>query len=1123
MGNNIHLKRYSVLDELKKALSAEKVKSPGIAILEDGTVYYDKELKRIYPDYKINTGSYNYDDPIIPEPEPEIPTEFSIDKEFYYAYLDGETINLQINSNKPWYCEYDSRICSINPNKSNGNKNIEIEIFPTDSSRDINIKFYVEDKKVKVFNIYQYSYEDTPLTFEILSGDQIYYGCSSEYTYDDIIQYSINGKSWQTSNSIQEGIYINVNSHDKVFIKGNSKNVKFSSGWTNFSTSHATYNISGNIGSLFGDDWNNYMYKWCCADLFNSNQSLISVKNLILPADILSDYCYIGMFSNCQSLINTPSILSATTLADNCYKAMFANCTSLTTTPELPAKTLANNCYFSMFNGCISLINTPTLPATTLVHCCYYRMFSGCTSLVNATQLPATILATKCYGNMFDGCTSLTTPPSLSATILAPYCYEYMFQECISLTTAPELQVMILAEYCYRYMFKNCISLKTAPELPAKTLANNCYFSMFNGCISLKTAPELPATTLAKECYFGMFAGCTSLNYIKCLATNIFTSDYTTNWVRNVSSIGSFIKNGDISYTTGDSGIPEGWNVYNSEKEYYTNQPLTFEILEEGYINLYGKNLSIQYKLNNSSWINTSFSNTNKINVVKGDIIQFRGNNQYYYEYDNSTSTELKRGGFRDSTAKFNVSGNILSLISSDNYLNITTLTGRRNYPTIRVFPSFFAECNIISAKNLILSASNLGDMCYYNMFYHCTNLIEAPELPATTLARACYYDMFYNCTSLIQAPELPATTLVDNCYESMFRYCTSLIQPPQLPATTLASSCYKSMFDGCTSLRQTPQLPATTLADNCYESMFIGCKAISNIIELPAMVLVKECYSSMFYNCNYISNIKCYAIDISAEDCLTNWLYNVSSGGNFYKISSVEYSSGVNGIPLGWSKKYLNSFKVNDYNILSMTSSNDIYYIKLEESENHTITIKNEYPIDWSITSDSGNISFSESSGNQGTFTINIIGNINEIEYISIFDKKLALSYNIDTGKYNEYTFNATEITNTYSTSNSYKVDKSNIFANIFKNGNNYKLTFYINNIKFITNCTYTYYIIQGTHDIRGTWKHLRINNTYPYIYIEVNTYDGSMYSILESLTINMDKSLNINQGDTFTVLIKR
>ena len=60
---------------------------------------------------------------------------------------------------------------------------------------------------------------------------------------------------------------------------------------------------------------------------------------------------------------------------------------------------------------------------------------------------------------------------------------------------------------------------------------------------------------------------------------------------------------------------------------------------------------------------------------------------------------------------------------------------------------------------------------------------------------------MFYNCSSLTAAPELPATTLADRCYASMFWNCTSLTDAPALSATTLAESCYYFMFRGCTSL----------------------------------------------------------------------------------------------------------------------------------------------------------------------------------------------------------------------------------------------------------------------------------------------------------------------------------
>ena len=44
-----------------------------------------------------------------------------------------------------------------------------------------------------------------------------------------------------------------------------------------------------------------------------------------------------------------------------------------------------------------------------------------------------------------------------------------------------------------------------------------------------------------------------------------------------------------------------------------------------------------------------------------------------------------------------------------------------------------------------------------------------------TSLSGFDYESMFYGCTSLTQAPELPATTLADYCYHAMFSGCTSL------------------------------------------------------------------------------------------------------------------------------------------------------------------------------------------------------------------------------------------------------------------------------------------------------------------------------------------------------------
>ena len=206
--------------------------------------------------------------------------------------------------------------------------------------------------------------------------------------------------------------------------------------------------------------------------------------------------------------------------------------------------------------------------ATLDIDSAFSYLFSGCTNLLSVEnlKLPSTTLTNSCYAGMFKGCTSLTTAPELPATTLAESCYDGMFQGCTSLTTPPQLPATTLAEKCYNWMFRDCTSLTVAPELPATTLATYCYGSMFRDCTSLTTAPELPATTLANNCYNYMFYGCSSCWRIICLATDISAMFSTLNWVNGVNSSGTFYKAPSMeSWTTGISGIPDGWTVVDSE------------------------------------------------------------------------------------------------------------------------------------------------------------------------------------------------------------------------------------------------------------------------------------------------------------------------------------------------------------------------------------------------------------------------------------------------------------------------------------------------------------------------------------------------------------------------------
>ena len=617
------------------------------------------------------------------------------------------------------------------------------------------------------------------------------------------VQYSTDKTTWYTWN---EDISISMNTGDIVYFKGSyiwNDNVAGNN--TLITTADKMFNIKGNIMSLiYGDN-------------FILNQSsLLGYNN-----------CFRSLFEN-SKVINANNLI-------------------------LPATTLEDFCYYYMFNGCSSLVNTPILPATIMKWWCYGSMFMGCSSLTTAPLLPATTLATRCYSAMFNGCTSLTTAPSLTATILEVGCYNSMFYGCTSLETAPELPATTLADDCYQNMFEDCSSLTTAPSLPATTLKEKCYNYMFAHCTSLETAPELPANTLVTDCYDNMFDGCTSLNYIKCLATSWNTS-YATVWVRNVAASGTFIKytNTNIPVGGGSTGIPLGWTVTDPATEHWSNEYLQVEALEPMTLTTSipvskttNDILDVQYSTDKTNW--NAWNEDVSLSLSTGDKVYFKGSYLATFTKINSTnsySAKYKLCG--NDGGRYNVQGNIMSLIYGDNFANQYSLQG-------------YTYC----FYKLFMSNKSITDM---------SNLI----LPATELAKQCYIYMFNGCTSLTTAPALPATTLVDYCYSNMFNGCTSLTTAPALPATTLKTNCYTQMFNGCTSLTTAPELPATKLTGRCYYQMFRGCTSL-----------------------NYI---KCLATDMTAAYCLTDWVTNVAATGTFVKDANATWASGTSGIPSGWT-----------------------------------------------------------------------------------------------------------------------------------------------------------------------------------------------------------------------------
>lgn len=277
----------------------------------------------------------------------------------------------------------------------------------------------------------------------------------------------------------------------------------------------------------------------------------------------------------------------------------------------------------------------------------------------------------------------------------------------------------------------------------------------------------------------------------------------------------------------------------------------------------------------NISWLEYSLDGNKWTAVEKNKEVEFGGANSslrlrgfFNSEGTASSSNDYATITFKNDDVKVACTGDIRTLLDCISYKTIETKDAK--------FCNLFYDCTqLTSAPEL--PAETLANYCYYSMFYGCSSLKTAPKLPAKTMASKCYTHMFNGCSSLKKAPELPAETLADACYSSMFQDCYALESAPaSLPAKKMASQCYSWMFNGCSSLKVAPELPATELARNCYGGMFFNCENLTTAPVLSATALVDYCYDQMFNGCTKLSSITILAP--SDQISGTSFFYNSDS-----------------------------------------------------------------------------------------------------------------------------------------------------------------------------------------------------------------------------------------------------
>lgn len=188
-----------------------------------------------------------------------------------------------------------------------------------------------------------------------------------------------------------------------------------------------------------------------------------------------------------------------------------------------------------------------------------------------------------------------------------------------------------------------------------------------------------------------------------------------------------------------------------------------------------------EYKIDDGEW--TMYKSNQSISVTAGQKISFSVGSHA------SPAKSWNQGRFSCTGGKFEIGGNLASLVVGDSYVSeSTTVTGATFLDFLK------ANTNLVDAYNLEIPMLSVAENAYKSMFDNCTNLVRGPQLlPATSLGKTCYRNMFYNCSNLENAPVLAATKLAQGAYQRMFYGCVKINYIKMLGKENYRDDCFIS------------------------------------------------------------------------------------------------------------------------------------------------------------------------------------------------------------------------------------------------------------------------------------------------------------------------------------------
>lgn len=460
-------------------------------------------------------------------------------------------------------------------------------------------------------------------------------------------------------------------------------------------------------------------------------------------------------------------------------------------------------------------------------------------------------------------------------------CFFSMFREQTAITDASELilPTNILDNGGYISMFSRCSNLVKAPKLPVTTLKSSVYSSMFYNCTSLTTIPELPATTLAQKCYANMFNGCSQIKISEtkteecpnafCIPSSGVATGYDDTSFTDMFGSSITIKPNTTYYTNVNVGYNDipiepyddiAKNIAREKNALVLTSTESLSLYRD--INAYGEKTwdgTLVYSLDcGETWSTIGDNIDVEAPLINGQyIICLRG-----------VGNDIITGSFGGQD--FLYEGSIFRGSKIRCVGNIETLL----------------DYQVVAAGG----HPGMGFYCFRNLFAR-VDLIEAPDLPATTLSNGCYMGMFRE-TSIVKAPKLPAAPkddwLSQSCYDGMFLGCTKLTEAPDLPATKVSLSCYFCMFSGCSSLTKVPKISATAFEFHACYKMFGECINLTTIPDFSKVERLRsDSYENMFEGCSKIK-----VSTTVQDDCVNTFVIgnkDTLESGTEYEITQLE------------------------------------------------------------------------------------------------------------------------------------------------------------------------------------------------------------------------------------------